>query len=61
MPQLRDRRLSSDEQAAVHKNVDRVKATCEWVETAVETGQVDLDEERTRLMRGEQPCEEGRP
>ncbi|MFF5523203.1 DUF6192 family protein [Streptomyces coeruleorubidus] len=53
VPQLRDRRLSSDEQTVVHKNVDRVKAACEWVETAVDTGEVDLDEELTRMLRGE--------
>ncbi|MFI9255439.1 DUF6192 family protein [Streptomyces sp. NPDC053069] len=42
VPQLRDRQLSGDEQSVVHKNVGRVRATCEWVETAVDTGEVDL-------------------
>lgn len=53
VPQLRDRRLSGDEQTVVHRNVDRVKAACEWVETAVDTGEVDLDEELARMLRGE--------
>ncbi|WP_226599913.1 DUF6192 family protein [Streptomyces violascens] len=53
VPRLRDRTLSSDEQAIVHKNVDKVKATCEWIETAVDTGEVDADEALVRLLRGQ--------
>lgn len=53
VPRLRDRTLSQDEQAIVHKNVDKVKATCEWIETAVDTGEVDADEALVRLLRGQ--------
>lgn len=53
VPRLRDRTLSEDEQATVHRNIDRVRATCDWIETAIETGEVDMDEELARLLRGE--------
>ena len=53
VPELGDRRLSEDEKATLHKNVDRVKATCDWIETAIDTGDVDMDEELARLLRGE--------
>ncbi len=53
VPQLRDRRLSDDERATLHKNVDRARATCDWIETAIDTGDVDIDEELARLLRGE--------
>ncbi|WP_067057469.1 DUF6192 family protein [Streptomyces sp. FXJ1.172] len=53
MPSLRERRLSEDEREAVHRNVDRVRATCEWITTAVDTGEVDVDEELAKLLRGE--------
>ncbi len=53
VPQLRDRRLSDDECATVRKNVSRARATCDWIETAIDTGDVDVDEELARLLRGE--------
>ncbi|MFD5074594.1 DUF6192 family protein [Streptomyces sp. NPDC058371] len=49
----RERRFSDDERDTVHRNVDRVRATCEWILTAVDTGQVDVDEELAKLLRGE--------
>lgn len=53
VPKLRDRHLSDHEQAVLAQNVARVRATLDWVETAASTGQVDMDEELTRLLRGE--------
>lgn len=37
----------------VHENVARVRATLDWIETAVDTGKVDMDDELTCLLRGE--------
>jgi hypothetical protein len=37
----------------VHKHVDRVRAAAEWIDTAVETGRTDLDEEFAHLLLGE--------
>lgn len=53
VPSLRERRLSGDECETVHRNVDRVRATCEWIITAVDTGEVDVDEELAKLLRSE--------
>ncbi|MEU2685952.1 DUF6192 family protein [Streptomyces hygroscopicus] len=53
VPQMRGRRLSDDEQDLIHKNVARVRATCEWVEAAVGSGHLDMDEELAKLLRGE--------
>ncbi|MEW1701130.1 DUF6192 family protein [Streptomyces sp. NPDC091278] len=53
VPGLRDRELGDDERAIVHENVARVRATLDWIETAVDTGQVDVDGELARLLQGE--------
>ncbi|WP_326594508.1 DUF6192 family protein [Streptomyces sp. NBC_01803] len=53
VPGLRDRQLGEDEQVLVHERVARVRATCDWIETAVDTGRVDVDAELARLLRGE--------
>ncbi|MFD9510342.1 DUF6192 family protein [Streptomyces mirabilis] len=38
--------LSDDEQAVLAQNVARCRATLDWIETAAETGEVDMDDER---------------
>ncbi|MFJ6438850.1 DUF6192 family protein [Streptomyces sp. NPDC091416] len=53
VPGLRDRQLSEDERTIVHQNVAKVKATLDWIETAVDTGKVDMDDELARMLRGE--------
>jgi hypothetical protein len=53
VPGLRDRQLSEDEQAIVHQNVAKVRATLDWIETAVDTGKVDMDDELAKLLKGE--------
>lgn len=50
---LRDRTLSEDECAIVHSNAAKVRATPDWIETAVDTGKVDMDDEVARLLKGE--------
>ena len=39
VPGLRDRQLGDDERTIIHENVARVRATLDWIETAVDTGQ----------------------
>lgn len=56
VPGLRDRQLGEDERAIVHENVARVRATLDWIETAVDTGKVDVDGELARLLAGPKPC-----
>ncbi|MEU9631603.1 DUF6192 family protein [Streptomyces luteogriseus] len=53
VPGLRDRTLNDDERTIVHQNVAKVRATLDWLETAVDTGKVDMDDELTRLLKGE--------
>ncbi|MFI5672237.1 DUF6192 family protein [Streptomyces sp. NPDC051704] len=53
VPGLRDRQLSDDEKVIIHENVARLRATLDWVETAVDTGKVDVDGELARLLQGE--------
>ncbi|MFM9499490.1 DUF6192 family protein [Streptomyces galilaeus] len=53
VPGLRDRHLGEDEKTIVHENVARVRATLDWIETAVDTGKVDVDGELARLLSGQ--------
>ena len=53
VPGLRDRTLGQDECTIVHENIARVRATLDWIETAVDTGKVDMDEELARLLKDE--------
>ncbi|MGW2288180.1 DUF6192 family protein [Streptomyces phaeochromogenes] len=56
VPQMRGCRLSDDEREVIDKNVDRVRATCERIVTAVDSGHLDMDEELTKLhSRSETP------
>lgn len=53
VPGLLDRTLGEDERTIVHENVAKVRATLDWIETAVDTGKVDMDGELARLLKGE--------
>lgn len=53
VPALRGHVFSEDERATVHRAVSRVRAACDWIESAVDTGNVSLDEGLERLLRGE--------
>jgi antitoxin component of MazEF toxin-antitoxin module len=53
VPKLRNRQLTEHEQGVLTQNLSRVRATIDWVETAAATGEVDMDAELTRLLRGE--------
>ncbi|MEV0623903.1 DUF6192 family protein [Nonomuraea sp. NPDC050404] len=53
MPTLRGHAFTAEEKAAVARNLARVRATADWLETAVESGDVSLDEGLARLLRGE--------
>ncbi len=53
VPGLRDCTLNDDERTIVHQNVAKVRATLDWIETAVDTGKVDMDDALARLLKGE--------
>lgn len=53
VPTLRHHTFSDDERTIVHENVARCRATLDWVEMAVDTGKVDMDDELARLLKDE--------
>jgi hypothetical protein len=53
VPGLRDKQLGEDERTVVHQNVAKVRATLDWIEHAVDTGEVDMDDELARMLQGE--------
>ncbi|MGV2918282.1 DUF6192 family protein [Streptomyces alfalfae] len=53
VPGLRDRRLGEDERDLVHERIAKVRAACDWIEHAVDTGEVDMDAELARLLKEE--------
>ncbi|MBF6066377.1 RacO protein [Nocardia terpenica] len=53
IPALRGHEFTPDERNTVHSNVARVRATADWVESAVDSGNMTLDEGFARLLRNE--------
>lgn len=53
VPAMRGRRFSKTERQTVHTNVARVRAAADWCETAVDTGDVTIDQGLARLLRDE--------
>ncbi|MFF3350963.1 DUF6192 family protein, partial [Streptomyces sp. NPDC002779] len=53
VPGLRDRTLNEDESAIVHQNIAKCRATLDWIEQAVDTGKVDMDDALAEFLKGE--------
>ncbi|MGW1365265.1 DUF6192 family protein [Streptomyces chartreusis] len=53
VPKLRGRDLSESQLATVTRQLEKIRATADWIETAVVTGKVDLDEALAELLRGQ--------
>ncbi|PPJ27829.1 hypothetical protein C5E45_16345 [Nocardia nova] len=53
VPDLRGHDFTAEERERVHTNLAKVRATADWIETAVDTGNVGVDEALERLLRGE--------
>ncbi|MGW3044659.1 DUF6192 family protein [Kitasatospora sp. NPDC001159] len=53
VPMLRGHRFRDGERSAVERGLARVRAAAEWIEGAVATGNVSLDAQLARLLRGE--------
>ncbi|WP_409497390.1 DUF6192 family protein [Amycolatopsis sp. cmx-11-12] len=53
LPELRGHRFTKAEHKTVATTVARVRTTAEWIETAVETGNVTMDEGLAQLPHGE--------
>jgi hypothetical protein len=52
VPTLRGHRFSENERIAVERGLARVRAAAEWIEGAVATGNVSMDAQLARLLRG---------
>lgn len=53
VPKLRGREFPESQLALVTRQVEKIRATADWIETAVATGRVDLDEALAALLRGQ--------
>lgn len=53
VPAMRGHEYTCDEVDTVHRGVARARAALDWMETAIDTGRVDLDDGLARLLRGE--------
>ncbi|WP_372411758.1 DUF6192 family protein [Streptomyces luteireticuli] len=53
VPKLRGREFTESQLGLVTRQVEKVRATADWIETAVSTGRVDLDEALAELLRGQ--------
>ncbi|WP_055567799.1 DUF6192 family protein [Streptomyces atriruber] len=53
VPKLRGRDFTESQLALVAKQVEKIRATADWIETAVATGKVDMDEALAELLRGQ--------
>lgn len=53
VPTLRGRNFTAAEHAVLDTNVAKVRGAADWIEAAVDTGNVSLDEGLAALLRGE--------
>lgn len=53
VPRLRGRELSESQLHLITRQLEKIRATCDWIETAASTGKVDLDEALAQLLRGQ--------
>ncbi|MFI7443199.1 DUF6192 family protein [Nonomuraea indica] len=53
IPRLSDRSFQEAEQGALRQQIAKVRATADWLETALDTGNLSLDEGLAALLRGE--------
>lgn len=53
VPKLRGREFTEAQYSLVKRHLEKIRATADWIETAVSTGKVDLDEALADLLRGQ--------
>jgi hypothetical protein len=51
LPSLRGHEFTADERAAVSRNVERVRSAADWIQHAIETGDVSLDEALAEILK----------
>lgn len=52
LPNLRGQEFSAEERATVQQNLARVHSTADWIQHAMDTGDVSLDEALAELLKG---------
>ncbi len=52
VPRLRGQELSASQLELLEKQTEKIRAVCDWIDTAAATGKVDLDEALAELLRG---------
>lgn len=50
LPSLRGHEFTADEREAVSRNVERVRSTADWIQHAIDTGDVSLDEALAEIL-----------
>ncbi|MFH9016362.1 DUF6192 family protein [Streptomyces sp. NPDC017943] len=53
VPRLRGQEFSDDERETIRRSIARVRGAVDWLEPALETGMVTLDEQLAQLLKGE--------
>ncbi|KHD75777.1 hypothetical protein MB27_20965 [Actinoplanes utahensis] len=53
VPAMRGHEYTPEEVDTVRRGIGRARAALDWMETAIDTGRVDLDDSLARLLRGE--------
>ncbi|MFJ4689462.1 DUF6192 family protein [Streptomyces sp. NPDC088789] len=53
VPKMRGQEFTDRQHERVSTVLEKLRATADWIETAVATGQTDLDEALAQLLRGE--------
>ncbi|MFI6663264.1 DUF6192 family protein [Streptomyces sp. NPDC050523] len=51
VPRLRGQEFTGTQLQLVETQLEKIRATCDWIESAVATGKVDLDEALAQLLR----------
>lgn len=52
VPNLRGEQYDAGERDTISRGLSRVRAAADWIEGAVTRGEVDLDEQLTKLLKG---------
>ncbi|MDQ0946036.1 DUF6192 family protein [Streptomyces sp. V1I1] len=52
MPNLRGEHYDDGERETIGRGLSRVRAAADWIENAVTRGEVDLDEQLEKLLKG---------
>ncbi|WP_052869713.1 DUF6192 family protein [Streptomyces niger] len=50
VPELQDEQLAEEAQVVIVQDLARLRAACDWIEHALATGEIDMDEELARLL-----------